>query len=155
MSLPMVDCFALAWRWAHRASFGNQNTFSARYSSGSSAAVASSFRSASSFASKAFEMCLGNQPQRHMLVIGRLEVLAELVSREKQLRLEAEISAVAVLVGRLPLRGLPGSRHMRRVRGIELSMRTRVYAAICHGLASKIIRKIYWMISRDVALASG
>ena len=58
ISLPMVGCLALACRCDQRASFGTQNTFSARYSSGSSAAAGSSASSAARFASKASEMYL-------------------------------------------------------------------------------------------------
>src|SRR4051794_14391014 len=47
---------ALAWRCDHRASFGTQNTFSARYSSGSSAADGSSASKAECLASNASEM---------------------------------------------------------------------------------------------------
>src|SRR5258708_3381040 len=58
ISLPMAGCLALACRCDQRAPFGTQNTFSARYSSGSSAAAGSSASSAARFASKALEMCL-------------------------------------------------------------------------------------------------
>jgi hypothetical protein len=47
-----------ARRGPQRASFGTQNTFSAKYSSGSSAAAGSSASSAARLASKALEMCL-------------------------------------------------------------------------------------------------
>ena len=94
----MVGCLALACRCDQRASFGTQNTFSARYSSGSSAAAGSSASKAARFASKALRDVLEeDQAERDVLVVGRLKVLAQLVGGEEQLRLEAEIGAVAVL----------------------------------------------------------
>src|SRR4051812_33539867 len=56
ISLPMVVCLALAWRCDQRASLGTQNTFSARYSSGSSAADGSSASKEECLASNASEM---------------------------------------------------------------------------------------------------
>ena len=107
ISLPMVGCLALACRCDQRASFGTQKTFSARYSSGSSAAAASSASSAARFASKALRDVLEeDQAERDVLVVGRLKVLAQLVGGKEQLRLEAEIGTVAVcLCGFCRLRG--------------------------------------------------
>jgi hypothetical protein len=56
--VPMVGFLALACRCDQRACFGTQNTFSARYSSRSSAAAGSSVSSAWCLASKASEMYL-------------------------------------------------------------------------------------------------
>ena len=58
ISLPIEGCFALACRRDHRAAFGTQKTFSARYSSGSSASASSSVSKSARFASKASEMYL-------------------------------------------------------------------------------------------------
>src|SRR5579883_2839666 len=60
ISLPMVGCLALARRWDHRASFGTQKTFSARYSSGSSGSAPWTCwaNKAACFSSKASEMYL-------------------------------------------------------------------------------------------------
>ena len=52
-----------------------------------------------------------DQPERDVLVVGRLKVLAQLVGGEEQLRLEAEVGAVAVGFGGF---GPHGSR-VRRV----------------------------------------
>ncbi|MCY1307104.1 hypothetical protein D9M70_570060 [compost metagenome] len=56
IKVPIVGSLALACRCDQRASFGTQNTLSARYSSLSSAAWASSANSALCLASKASEM---------------------------------------------------------------------------------------------------
>jgi hypothetical protein len=55
-ALPAPGPMAFACSWDQRASFGTQKMFSARYSSGSSAALAFSASKASRFASKACDM---------------------------------------------------------------------------------------------------
>ena len=92
ISLPMVGCLALACRCDQRASFGTQNTFSARYSSGSSAAAGSSASKRSALRLEGVRDVLEeDQAERDVLVVGRLQVLAQLVGGKKHLGLEAEI----------------------------------------------------------------
>ena len=93
----MVGCLALAWRCDQRASFGTQKTFSARYSSGSSAIgeVLGQQRRALGLegVGDVFEE---DQAERDVLVVRGLHVAAQLVGRGPELGLEAEVSAAAV-----------------------------------------------------------
>ena len=69
-----------------------------------------------------------NQPERDVLVVGRLEVLAQLVGGKEQLRLEAEIGAVAVGLGGL-LTSVRRSRSPASFFGRPLGMNYSLYLA--------------------------
>ena len=109
ISLPMVGCLALACRCDQRASFGTQNTFSARYSSGSSAAAGSSASKRRALGLEGVRNVLEkDQAERDMLVVRRLEVLAQLVGSEEELRLEAKVGSAPVALLRLVRLGVVG-----------------------------------------------
>ncbi len=98
-SLPMDGCLALPWRCAHRASFGTQKTFSARYSSASSGSAPSSLaaRSRWCISSNESEMYFRKiRPEDDVLVLRRIHIVAEFVGGEPQLGLKTQIGTVAV-----------------------------------------------------------
>src|SRR4051812_35689303 len=85
-TLPIVGCFALAWRWAQRDSLGTQKTFSALYSSGSSGS-APLFLSASSLeccSSKASEMYLRKMRPRTTCLYSAASMLLRSLSAASQ-----------------------------------------------------------------------
>ena len=90
----MVGCLALAWRWDQRASFGTQKTFSALYSSGSSAIRACVVALTGDELGAVLLEGVGNvfkedEAEDDVLVLRRVHVIAQLVSSEPELGLEA------------------------------------------------------------------